>query len=210
MNYVLAVSIGPVQDFIASARRSRDLWFGSWLLSELSKAAAREIADREGKVSCLIFPSPSEKDGLLALEPGSEFNVANKIVAVVKDEIWRGSNGTLELKGVLDAVAKRLDDIRRDAFSQHNIPGPYFHSATAVMQVSDLIESTWAAAPLPDSPEGYRRARDAAERLLAAQKTTRTFRPTREWARPVPKSSFDGARESVIDEKVYNLVRRGS
>lgn len=38
--YLLALSIGPVQEFIAAARRSRDLWFGSYLLSEVSKAAA--------------------------------------------------------------------------------------------------------------------------------------------------------------------------
>jgi hypothetical protein len=37
---LLLITIGPVQEFIAAARRSRDLWFGSWLLSELSKAAA--------------------------------------------------------------------------------------------------------------------------------------------------------------------------
>ena len=36
--YLVNIAIGPVQEFIASARRSRDMWFGSWLLSELSKA----------------------------------------------------------------------------------------------------------------------------------------------------------------------------
>lgn len=36
--YLMAFAIGPVQEFIASARRSRDLWFGSWLLSEMSSA----------------------------------------------------------------------------------------------------------------------------------------------------------------------------
>lgn len=41
--YVLTLSIGPVQEFIASARRSRDLWSGSWLLSEMAKAAAKSL-----------------------------------------------------------------------------------------------------------------------------------------------------------------------
>lgn len=44
MNYLISIAIGPVQEFIASARRSRDLWFGSWLLSELSKVDATVIA----------------------------------------------------------------------------------------------------------------------------------------------------------------------
>lgn len=52
MKYLLSISIGPVQDFIATARRSRDLWFGSWLLSELSNSKAnRAIYEcREGNV----------------------------------------------------------------------------------------------------------------------------------------------------------------
>ena len=37
MKTSMIVSIGPVQDFIATARKSRDLYFGSWLLSELSR-----------------------------------------------------------------------------------------------------------------------------------------------------------------------------
>ena len=44
MEYLFSVALGPAQEFIAAARRTRDLWFSSWLLSELSKAAA--VADR--------------------------------------------------------------------------------------------------------------------------------------------------------------------
>ena len=34
-NYLLQIAIGPVQDFIAAARRTHDLWMGSRMLSEL-------------------------------------------------------------------------------------------------------------------------------------------------------------------------------
>ena len=55
--HLLQIALGPVQDLIERARRTRDLWFGSMLLSEISKAAARAIReaiqDRGGK---LIFP----------------------------------------------------------------------------------------------------------------------------------------------------------
>jgi hypothetical protein len=43
--HLLLVTLGPVQDFIAQARRTRDLWYGSHLLSELGRAAARVLAD---------------------------------------------------------------------------------------------------------------------------------------------------------------------
>ncbi|MFL5805253.1 MAG: type III-B CRISPR-associated protein Cas10/Cmr2 [Roseiflexaceae bacterium] len=62
MRYLLLVSIGPVQEFIASARRSRDLWFGSWMLSELSKTVAHEIDHAKGT---LIFPAPASPDTYL-------------------------------------------------------------------------------------------------------------------------------------------------
>ncbi|MCA9981654.1 MAG: hypothetical protein KDD89_12495, partial [Anaerolineales bacterium] len=56
--YLLAIHIGPMQSFIAAARRTRDLWFGSWLMSELSKATAKAIEDIEG--TKLIFPTPTK------------------------------------------------------------------------------------------------------------------------------------------------------
>ena len=81
MPYVLQIHIGPVQSFIAAARRSRDLWFGSWLLSELSKAAAKSIAENKGEgINALVFPAPASLEDLAA---NSALNVANKIVAVV-------------------------------------------------------------------------------------------------------------------------------
>src|SRR5260370_19734570 len=83
MSYLFLVNIGPVQDFIASARRSRDLFFGSWLLSELSKAAAKEIVNNKG---ILIFPEPGLQNMPNALSLGSKLNVANKILAVIEGE----------------------------------------------------------------------------------------------------------------------------
>lgn len=47
--------IGPVQDFIAAARSTRDLWSGSYLLSHLVSSGIRAIPDYE---SVLIFPKP--------------------------------------------------------------------------------------------------------------------------------------------------------
>lgn len=45
-DYIVIISIGPVQSMIASARKSRDLWSGSWLLSELAKACAISLKKR--------------------------------------------------------------------------------------------------------------------------------------------------------------------
>ncbi|HEU5014885.1 MAG TPA: type III-B CRISPR-associated protein Cas10/Cmr2, partial [Roseiflexaceae bacterium] len=58
--YLFLFTIGPVQDFIAAARRTRDLWAGSQLLSELSRTAAKTL--RDDYDAQLIFPAPDDTD----------------------------------------------------------------------------------------------------------------------------------------------------
>ncbi len=57
----LSFSIGPVQGFVAQARRTRDLWAGSWLLSYLAERAlaAAEAEELGGEV---IIPYRAESD----------------------------------------------------------------------------------------------------------------------------------------------------
>lgn len=75
MSHLLAISVGPVQEFIAAARRTRDLWFGSYVLSEISKAVATSVK-LHGR---LIFPHPE-----IDLESADDkVNVANIILAEV-------------------------------------------------------------------------------------------------------------------------------
>ena len=52
----LVFSIGPVQEFIAAARRTQDLWMGSWILSYLSWKAMERLADEFGP-DVIVFPS---------------------------------------------------------------------------------------------------------------------------------------------------------
>ena len=54
--HLLAISVGPVQEFIAAARRTHDLWFGSQLLSEISRSVAIAVS-KHGE---LIFPASAE------------------------------------------------------------------------------------------------------------------------------------------------------
>ncbi|HRV96004.1 MAG TPA: type III-B CRISPR-associated protein Cas10/Cmr2 [Anaerolineae bacterium] len=190
MTYLLLVSIGPVQDFIATARRSRDLWFGSWLLSELSKSAAKAIADQPG--SELIFPNPA---ALAELEPNTDLNVANKIVAVIQQPLTPGK----EADYIQQALWSRLRDIRRKAYQYVN--GSY-EKEIAYKQVDDLPEFFWVTAPFNEGLDHYSDARTRAEALLAARKNTRDFKRV-EWGANKPKSSLDGRRESVIPEKAY-------
>lgn len=199
-NYLISIGIGPVQDFIASARRSRDLWFGSWLLSELSKVAAKVIVERHKKES-LIFPF-IEKES--ELDENSDFNVVNKIVALVEEPKKLTITIEAEMQG-------RLSDIQMKAY--RNITGffPKDLQEKANAQVKDLIEFFWTAVKIenPENSDEYKKARERVEYLFAARKATRNFISAKAWSGNVPKSSLDGQRESVVHEDVYKAVRQG-
>ncbi len=73
--YMLMFSLGPVQPFIMQARKTRDLWLGSYLLSKLMEAALRGL-DKEKE---LVFPiDTTVKDNIPDLP--------NKYVAIFDDQ----------------------------------------------------------------------------------------------------------------------------
>src|SRR5947208_3432145 len=83
MRYLFQISIGPVQEFIVRARRTRDLWFGSWMLSKLSQAAAKAVHDWSKN---LIFPSPEVIMQAASAGQNAPASVSNKIVAIIETE----------------------------------------------------------------------------------------------------------------------------
>lgn len=191
-NYIVILSIGPVQSMIASARRSRDLWSGSWLLSELAKACAKFFKDKNAE---LIFPCVNnDKD----LQENSDFSVGNKI------QVQVSANDKQELDKIIcqakEAVKKRLKDEADKALAKLNpkdIRTDIWHA-----QIADFVEiqSAWAKIDKGD----YLSAVQLASKVLAARKATRDFDPAATCPYQenlmIPKSSLDGLRETVLKE----------
>ncbi len=72
--FMLMFSLGPVQTFIAQARKTRDLWLGSYLLARLMEAAMK------GMDKILVYPTNP------TLETGSNVpDLPNKYVALFYD-----------------------------------------------------------------------------------------------------------------------------
>jgi CRISPR-associated protein Cmr2 len=179
--HLLVCAIGPVQDFIATARTSQDLRFGSWMLSELSKAASRAIFEEPHQ---LVFPAPKQKQDL---EPSSTLGVANKIVAIVN-----GNPDTVATRAS-KAVDEHLEQLCQETYAK--IKGRV-DKQLAEEQVKDLVEFYWASVPYAGQQD-YKKVRAQAEALLAARKNTRNFRQVN-GREGIPKSSLDGFRESVL------------
>ncbi len=177
MTRYLVFSVGPVQDFIFTARTSQDLAYGSWMLSELAKAVARALSQAGAE---LVFPNPQDAE---ELSPNSSLNVANKVVVLTNDDVE-----TL-VHQAKDAMFQRLQALAEKGL-QRTSPEK---RKQAQRQIEDLIEWYWASAAGAD--KDYPRARALAEAALTARKNTRDFRP---WpGKNEEKSSLDGYREGV-------------
>lgn len=186
--YLLIITLGPVQSFIAAARRSRDLWSGSWLLSEVSKAVAHHL----GK-DCLIFPAPADAQDL---EPNSPLAVANKIQAIVEtDKIG-------EVAAAAIAAAKsRFSEIAKKTWNNYQDDN-LIRQDIWDSQKDDVLEAYAAWAEFTND---YAAALEKANQAIAARKATREFCPAARNANEspfygLPKSSLDGARETVLPE----------
>ncbi|WP_201634009.1 type III-B CRISPR-associated protein Cas10/Cmr2 [Psychrobacter immobilis] len=204
--YVLLLSVGPVQSFIASARTSRDLWSGSWLLSEIAKAVAKMLKENQAE---LIFPFVTD-DALLTA--GSEFSVGNKIQVVV----------SADNMDAIKSLAKQANDAAQARFTEEALKA---RRELAKKQGDNLRENIWAAqidhyvevqsswaAILGDDKNAYQRASERAAQALGSRKATRDFTPSsaknaHDNAYMIPKSSLDGAHETVLPSEKKKLGR---
>lgn len=228
LKYVVIFSIGPVQTFIASARRSRDLWSGSWLLSELAKACAKSLNDLGDTKAQLIFPHV-DKSNQADLEENSDFSVGNKVQAVLTVD------SVDELRSIIDnakkSVKKRFIKEASNALSRLPKDKHYLRETIWNSQLDDYLEIQTAWARFGDD-NSYHDAAQKASQTLASRKATRDFSPTRTISEKdfitslvqlddarkttdknlnvikqpyqdlfmLPKSSLDGMRETVLKE----------
>ncbi len=198
-SWLLEISLGPVQGFIAAARRSRDLWAGSFILSELVRAAAREMIANRAQ---LIYPLASRVE---RANPDENSNLSNILLARIDGVDEVGIRAIAE--AVKQAARQRLAAFAEQAKQQWRGAGVDLRPDFWDSQVADAIEAYAAWAPIPASAVGdkpaYRVAYESLKHTLAARKNTRDFAPMFPAADAgkgtgIPKCSFDGLRESVL------------
>lgn len=193
--YILSIAIGPVQDFITAARRTRDLCQGSWLLSECAKAAALYLSQAG---ATLIFPKVMNPSAELL--PDSPHIIVNKLLCRVESGDPKGLAASAQ-----DAAIRRWEAI---ADTVLRAKARILERAVWDGQVTDVLEFYAAWAKVGPGKAGYAAARACAEELLAARKRTRDFEPAPGGSlHGLPKSSLDGLRESVLKQGLHPLMR---
>ena len=196
---LLMLGIGPVQSFIAAARRTRDIWYGSDLLSRIARAAALSLEEAGAQ---LVLPAPS------VLHNGHPAAVANKIVCVLPSSDLQGALREAR-EAATQVLTKEGESLIRGLRSEAVV------DAVLLMdQLRDALEfyAGWAPiqAPAASQPEAaaYQSAYTQAGRWLDGRKRLRNFAPNlyvggRSAARSTVRhglalSSLDGERESVL------------
>jgi CRISPR-associated protein Cmr2 len=196
--HLLLITLGPVQDFIAQARRTRDLWFGSHLLSELGRATARALVNGGAK---LIFPALQAGDPQLVACPAPlraddtpPQNIANKLLA----EVPEGIDPQQLARDARQAVTSYWRDTVAKSVKK-KCAGLLAHDIDAVWdeQVNSFLEFIASWLPLEDLDD-YAATRRRLEQAIAGRKLLRDFDPWTQGRGNVPKSSLDGARETVL------------
>jgi CRISPR-associated protein Cmr2 len=186
---ILIFTFGPIQPFIAEARRTADLYTGSQLLVRLSKAAAQELST----AGDLVYPASIGQD------------MPNKIVAKVP---WSAAND--HAQAASDALIAQWKSIAADARNKFEQNGPAVDDAWEQIwnrQVEYPWEIYWAAASLEgwSSPEqAYKEAYMEADHAVNSLKRTRKFPPSEEAGL---KDTFSGQRQALRlnnqDAKAY-------
>ncbi|MBE0380302.1 type III-B CRISPR-associated protein Cas10/Cmr2 [Pseudoalteromonas prydzensis] len=197
MEYLVAISIGPVQSLIEAGRRAQDLWCGSWLLSEVARAVALNFHQTQN--CCLIFPNPANPD--LELLPQSESeepkaNIANVIRAVIsansKEELHK------KVEKAKGAASERLVGIFTEVLSKDELQNSGIDRERWQQQQDDVLEifSAWVGL---DNQE-YQAASKRLGQLLQARKLTRNFDPMKDNTAALHKSTLDGANNTVTNK----------
>jgi CRISPR-associated protein Cmr2 len=158
---MLQMSVGPVQTFIFEARRTQDLWMGSYLLSYLAWTGIKVIAEKYGP-DAVLYPSLRGHPWVdrwlqkeLGLLPSAAFTgditiaaTPNKFVALVPAQ---------EVNGLADAVAQAIRNTWREiaeAVRQDFPGGPrngvWMDIWKRQVERKDWPEIYWAAVLWPD------------------------------------------------------------
>ncbi|HLI49725.1 MAG TPA: type III-B CRISPR-associated protein Cas10/Cmr2 [Chthonomonas sp.] len=174
MRNLLTISIGPVQEFIAAARKTADLQAGSNLLQCLACEAANYVG-RDGE---LIFPSSAAEGG------------ANKILVLLHEN--------QDPKTVARECRKHLKRKLMECWQAvlNQLLAGTIDEELANNQVKNFLEFYAAWMPLDDKAN-YPEIRQELERLLAGRKALRNFKQPLSFPERF-KSPLDPSRDTVI------------
>lgn len=193
--FMLMFSLGPVQSFIAQARKTRDLWLGSFLLSTLMEAGMKDI-----QKEFLIFPSTPTIEGRIPDLPNKyvaifdDLDIAQQCAKNTEDQIkacWQRICDDVWSKIIKLYAGQSLVETRI-IWEQQVRPETFFEIFWAIAEGNETEYPQWL---------------ERTQKALDARKRLRNFLP-QEQGEQGEKSTISGERDALRGNgKLRNEVR---
>jgi CRISPR-associated protein Cmr2 len=178
--YLFLFTIGPVQSFIVQARKTRDLYSGSQILSDLIKFAIEKVGAEN-----IVFPYPQSE------------HIPNRFLAIVEKD-----------KSELEDFGKSIEDAVKASFEENaiRILNDKVENYTDdfrdmyLKQISQHLEVYWVFKPI-DNDDYTNLDYQRLEQIMGAVKAIRPFVQHSEVGH---KCNLDGERNALFFGKRSN------
>lgn len=208
-NQYFHLTIGPVQAFVAQARRTRDFWAGSFILSYLSSVAMAAVRQQQGEIE---FPVPDENFlQWLATGQGDELPKQGSVPNRFKAMEIKVAEG-FEPYAVVDAVQaawKALADLvwQKDIA---NVVGENSEQAGLWQrQINNFWEISWCLTDSPSASDLLDRRKNWRTHLAADEPGVKCslMEGYQELSAATRPGEQNGFWDSVRAQRVHNIQR---
>lgn len=207
MEYLVVVSIGPVQSFIGSARKLEDFWSGSYLLSDITQRAIKIFMDHSWQSQQLIQPQ------LIKDITEENFDMAalpNRFLFKVKSE----EDMSRQLKEIEASIRHATYLLLKEYVTSYFLPlrsEQYPDLETQIdEQLNDLLELYWAFVSFDETGD-FANQRERLEENLASVKNIRQATYQVEYGLPCTLCGQHSAltKEAIDGTSSYAEMQRG-
>lgn len=192
MDYLFHFTVGPVQNFIFQARKTQDLYGGSFLLSHLCSTALNHVSAEYG--AQIIFPDkghPFKPNVFVAVLPGQDDGkikeTGKELQDVVENELLRTGREILESLKV-------------------TLPGGFEE------QLKSRLQVYWSAVPLGQG--GYKEGYAKLQKAIGSVKNIRVFDQRVETGRKCSVSGehnvlfYRGPRKAFVPPEAVSVPQK--
>jgi len=212
---LLLFQLGPVQDFIAQARSTRDLWSGSYMLSWLMAHAIKDVVVKGNiKNKDVVFPSLNENPLVLALRDSgasveSELalipNLPNRFLMIVPTEASEKL-----AKIAREAIVNELNNMGEAVWEWvMGNGGKEKWKDRWTEQIKAFPQTAYAVTPW-ETNEPWKTAYERVNQLLAARRNTRDFVQWDPVGDASIKDSLSGKEECIGDKDFWDQLRKSN
>lgn len=161
--YLLKVSVGPVQEFISEARKTRDLYMGSLLLSQVTLESMGPICDAYGP-EAIIFPYMDDSRS-------HSVSIPNMYMAVIPKDALNFTISEMECH-ILDFWNNVVKEVSEEL--PNDCTREYEHW---MRKIGNHFYMNWVAVPITSEEleKSYRTKVKELQHFLDERKMTRTF-----------------------------------